>query len=286
MRKQKNRERRQTVNPNANTKHTFAKEESLFSALVNRIRFAHPKVPAGGNLYFTRQHLKPLLYRVPFATILFLLVTNDEYFPYIIQGSIGPSMLPTIQYIGDLWLIETWAWHRLSGLQVDLSVGDVVVWKDPTTQRVSCKRIIGLEGDMVKRFGQYVHLYKDREDLGIGAPKPLKTQKISSDWDSPENSEGNNIDRTVIIPPDHVWVEGDCPPFSLDSRHYGFIPKDWIKGRLLYRVWPLLKTDEEDNQIPFRVTQQRPIPFSSIDDYLGWRFNFHKVSKKQSKGDA
>mmetsp|Transcript_20106 Transcript_20106/g.49356 ORF Transcript_20106/g.49356 Transcript_20106/m.49356 type:complete len:283 (+) Transcript_20106:123-971(+) len=238
MRKQKNRERRQTVNPNANTKHTFAKEESLFSALVNRIRFAHPKVPAGGNLYFTRQHLKPLLYRVPFATILFLLVTNDEYFPYIIQGSIGPSMLPTIQYIGDLWLIETWAWHRLSGLQVDLSVGDVVVWKDPTTQRVS------------------------------------------------ENSEGNNIDRTVIIPPDHVWVEGDCPPFSLDSRHYGFIPKDWIKGRLLYRVWPLLKTDEEDNQIPFRVTQQRPIPFSSIDDYLGWRFNFHKVSKKQSKGDA
>lgn len=284
MRKQKNRDRRKTENPGT-AKHSYAREDSVFSGLGIMIRLAHPKVPGGGNLYFTRQHLKPLLYRVPFATLLFLLVTSDTYFPYIVQGSIGPSMLPTIQYIGDLWLIETWAWRRLFGLQVDLSIGDVVIWNDPTTQRVSCKRIIGLGGDTVKRFGQYVHLYRDREDFGIAIPADVKSQKISSNWDFAQNTEGENIDRTISIPPGHVWMEGDCPPFSLDSRHYGFIPEGWIIGRLLYRVWPLVKTDENGKNIPSRVAQQRPIPFSSKYDYLGWRFNFHKVPK-QSKGDT
>lgn len=287
MRKQKNRDRRQAGNSKANANHTFANEESVFNRrLVNKIlSFIHPKVPSGGNVDFTRQHLKPLLYRVPFATVLFLLVTNDEHFPYRIQGSIGPSMIPTIHYIGDLWLIETWAWNRLFGQHVDLAVGDVIIWKDPNTQTLSCKRLIGLEGDTVKRFGQYVHLYKDREDLGIAVPTDLESRNISFDWDLVEESKGKNIYRTVVIPPGHVWVEGDCPPFSLDSRHYGSIPKDWIKGRLLYRIWPLLKADENESQIPFRVTQKRPTPFPSIDDYFGWRFNFHKVPKKP-KGDA
>jgi signal peptidase I len=50
-------------------------------------------------------------YQLPFFLALCYLLTNDDISPYVVQGSIGPSMLPTIQFIGDLWLVETWAWY-------------------------------------------------------------------------------------------------------------------------------------------------------------------------------
>jgi signal peptidase I len=237
------------------------------------------KVPGGGNLYFRRHHFTSLGYRLPVAFALCYLLTNEEYFPYVIQGSIGPSMLPTIQFIGDLWFIETWAWHRLLGIETPLKVGDVVIWKDPKTQRVSCKRIIGVEGDQVARYGEYALLYRDREDWGIVLPGDAASRNLDLDWDN-ENENRKNIDQTTVVPAAHVWLEGDCPPFSLDSRHFGPIPKSWVRGRLFFRIWPFQREDEDGNPIPFRLGQERPVPFPSIHSYIGKRFNFYRVPRE------
>jgi inner membrane protease subunit 1 len=45
--------------------------------------------------------------------------------------------------------------------------------------------------------------------------------------------------RRVVVPPDHVWVEGDNAQDSTDSRAYGPIPAALVRGRVVARVWPL-----------------------------------------------
>lgn len=239
----------------------------------------HLKVPAGGNIYFRRHHFTSLAFRLPVAFALCYVFTSNDCFPYVIQGSIGPSMLPTIQFIGDLWVIETWAWHNFFGIEKSLNVGDVVLWKDPATHRVSCKRIVGLDGDEIARFGEYAPLYEDRDDLGIKFPTSVESSNFDLDWDN-ENEKQKKVQRTMVVPAGQVWLEGDCPLFSLDSRHFGPIPKSWLFGRLILRIWPLQRQGEDGTLVPNQLSQDRPVPFPTIESYLGKRFNFYKVPKE------
>lgn len=251
----------------------------------------HPRVFGSGRRV-QKEHLSALLYRLPFAITLGFFFTDPEWSPYTVQASLGPSMLPTVQFIGDLWLVETGAWSRRLGLRWNLRQGDVVLWKDPKTGRVSCKRIIGLSGDSVHRFGEYAHLYQDTNYAIVWPTTSTSTNTnttqtqnkhnvTASMWDpSPKDTQ---VDRIFQVPDDHVWLEGDCPPFSFDSRHYGPIPTHWICGRLVLRLWPWTDTiyleDMPSRQSSWLRNIPRPVPFASKEDYLGKRFNFYRISK-------
>jgi len=41
------------------------------------------------------------------------------------------------------------------------------------------------------------------------------------------------------VPPHHVWLQGDNPRNSNDSRLYGAVPEALIHGRVFFRIWPL-----------------------------------------------
>mmetsp|Transcript_5328 Transcript_5328/g.11745 ORF Transcript_5328/g.11745 Transcript_5328/m.11745 type:complete len:166 (+) Transcript_5328:238-735(+) len=43
----------------------------------------------------------------------------------------------------------------------------------------------------------------------------------------------------IVVPDGHIWVEGDNPWNSSDSRNYGAVPASLITGRVLCRIWPL-----------------------------------------------
>lgn len=45
-------------------------------------------------------------------------------------------------------------------------------------------------------------------------------------------------DRWTAVPVGHVWLQGDNPDESLDSREYGPVPKAMIRGRVLWKIWP------------------------------------------------
>jgi phage repressor protein C with HTH and peptisase S24 domain len=45
--------------------------------------------------------------------------------------------------------------------------------------------------------------------------------------------------RLVRVEPDgRLWVEGDNPVGSTDSRTLGALPPDSVRGRVLLRLWP------------------------------------------------
>jgi mitochondrial inner membrane protease subunit 1 len=43
----------------------------------------------------------------------------------------------------------------------------------------------------------------------------------------------------TIVPHGTVWLLGDNPKASIDSRHYGPVPLAMIERRVVRRVWPL-----------------------------------------------
>ena len=112
---------------------------------------------------------------------------------------VGPSMLPTLHTQGDMVLVE----HVSQRLR-PLELGDVVIARSPLDPRqYICKRVLGVAGDLV-----------------------------CVDPTQPDS-------RMVSVPPGHVWLQGDNMHNSTDSRTYGPVPLGLVKGRVVYRVWPL-----------------------------------------------
>ncbi|CAM9093871.1 unnamed protein product [Chrysoparadoxa australica] len=111
-------------------------------------------------------------------------------------------MLPTLNVKNDVVFLE-----KITPRLKKLQVGDVVIAHPPTSaEKTVCKRIIGLEGAVV-------------------TVKPRR-------WHQEE--------RKIKVPPGHVWLEGDNPKNSIDSRSYGPVPIVMVKGRVLFKIWPSL----------------------------------------------
>jgi nickel-type superoxide dismutase maturation protease len=46
------------------------------------------------------------------------------------------------------------------------------------------------------------------------------------------------VKRVAEVRPDGLWVHGDNPAASDDSRTFGVVPRPLVHGRVLLRYWP------------------------------------------------
>lgn len=127
----------------------------------------------------------------------------------------GSSMAPRI-HDGDRILID-----HFSYLFGDISRGDIVVLKYPLDPSVDyIKRVIGLPGDEIEIDVSGVFVNGRR-------------------LDEPYVAEQDPFSRVHLrVKPAHYFVLGDNRPRSCDSREFGLVPQDYIRGKVEVRVWP------------------------------------------------
>lgn len=176
------------------------------------------------------------------------------------------SMIPTLM-IGDFILVNKFAY----GLKVPYSDmfwdpiyissfespkrGDVVVFKYPKDVSFNyIKRVVGLPGDEVEMIDNVVYVngqaipatafdgtkimddmddgFKDYDFLFFKAQTGEHDHVIQFTKDIYRHQQ---FPKTKV-PVGHYFMMGDNRDFSSDSRFWGFVPKENIKGRAMF-VW-------------------------------------------------
>jgi signal peptidase I len=130
----------------------------------------------------------------------------------------GMSMAPTLQD-QDRLIVNKLA-YRIG----DPKVGDIVMLYYPLKPEKSfVKRIIAEEGDQVRIVDGRVF----RNDVPLDDSFVPPEYRSHDDW-GPQ-----------VIPEGYYFVMGDHRNNSSDSRHWGFVPKKYIIGKVQLRWWPM-----------------------------------------------
>lgn len=186
------------------------------------------------------------------VTILLLLFgTTTLVQAFVIPtGSMEDSLL-----VGDHLLVDKLAYapggpvskYLLPYLEVER--GDIVVFRYPIDlQQTFVKRIVGVPGDRIRIVNKQLWVN------GEAAVEPyvaLKSDYVDSYRDNfPSIPTSMQIyepamrmlrehvkDGEVVVPDGHYFAMGDNRDQSLDSRYWGFVPRDHIIGKPLLIYW-------------------------------------------------
>lgn len=149
-----------------------------------------------------------------------------------------------------------------------VKTGDVVIFRFPSDDKSNVhygkdfiKRVVALEGQSVRIV--------DKQVFVDGVPKKedyiqtvdenvfpnfvsLETEEYQDWWERGDfagtGPEVRDNFGPVVIPPKHVFVMGDNRDRSFDSRFWGPLPMDEIKGKALLKYWgPLPKEKIQEN---------------------------------------
>ena len=114
--------------------------------------------------------------------------------------------------------------------------GDIIVFKFPEDpDKDFIKRVIGVAGDVVHIRNKKVYINE----------KPIEdTYGIHTDNQiMPRSLQPRDYFGPVTVPGDKVFVMGDNRDHSYDSRFWGFVDLDALKGKAFIIYWSWDKTD-------------------------------------------
>ncbi|MCB9915329.1 MAG: signal peptidase I [Planctomycetes bacterium] len=127
----------------------------------------------------------------------------------------GSSMAPGI-HDGDRILID-----QLSYVFTGIERGDIVVLRYPLDPSVDyIKRVVALPGDEVVMAAGTLWVNGERVDEGYVAEQDVFAHVLTR------------------VKPGHYFVLGDNRPHSSDSREFGQVPEELIRGKVDLRLWP------------------------------------------------
>lgn len=124
--------------------------------------------------------------------------------------------------------------------------GDVIVFKVPpkglelSNYKIDktvyfIKRIIGLPGETVEVQGDKIKIYNDSNKDGFILDEPY----AYIDKLSPNSTVFSDINKRVSLSESEYFVMGDNRYNSSDSRFWGTLPEENIKGRAFLRLFPI-----------------------------------------------
>ncbi len=141
--------------------------------------------------------------------VIFLLGLLFIARPYVVHGI---SMEPTV-HPGDRVLVLKYQFGRTPDR------GDIVVLRDDAGDgEMLIKRVIAIAGDIVS-------IGKDR--ITVNGEKTY-----------PNTLRPGQEERELQVPHRYIFLRGDNESVSYDSRNFGPVPVDRVKGRAIFIFWP------------------------------------------------
>ena len=168
--------------------------------------------------------------------------------------------------------------------------GDIIVFRypvDPSTYFV--KRVIGIPGDHIRLEDKTVYLNGKAIQESYAVHQLRDYDAYRDDFPRMENLPGSvdehwQVDiwrhlsgRDLVVPEGNYFVMGDNRDRSLDSRYWGFVPRNSITGRplVIYLSLRGLYRNEEDDP------DDKLIPSGQLGAHLlqlaRWNRTFHLV---------
>lgn len=168
------------------------------------------------------------------------------------------SMYPTLE-IGDFIVVNKFSYGVKLPVTQDTIIpvskperGDVVVFKYPKDPDVDyIKRVVGLPGDEIAYLNRTLYINgKPIEKKFIGKYRGTESGAVMNGADILEetfdNGEThqilNDMDKSSVdmqpvkVPDGHYFMVGDNRDHSNDSRFWGFVPEENLKGRA-FGIW-------------------------------------------------
>ena len=180
--------------------------------------------------------------------LLFLTTTLVQAF-VIPTGSMEDTLL-----VGDHLLVDKLAYAPSGPVSKyvlpyeQVKRGDIIVFRYPVDiTQTFVKRCMGVPGDRIRIINKQVYLN------GVKLDEPYKVNKtdyIDSYRDNFPGEPNANVypgaidmlqhhvvNGEVVVPPGYYFAMGDNRDSSLDSRYWGFVPRENIIGKPLIIYW-------------------------------------------------
>jgi signal peptidase I len=198
------------------------------------------------------------------VTILLLLFGTTT----LVQAFVIPtgSMEDTL-LIGDHLLVDKLSYAPPGPISkhflpyTEVKRGDIIVFRYPIDIRQTfVKRVIGVPGDHIRIEKKQVHLngklidepykyhkteyfdsYRDNfpsePNMRLYEPADKMLKDNIADRQIRDEIKGSISVREIVVPEGHFFAMGDNRDSSLDSRYWGFVPRENIIGKPLIIYW-------------------------------------------------
>ncbi len=238
-----------------------------------------------------------------FGSICSVLAVGLFMLTFVFQNFVIPSSsMASTLLVGDHVLVEreTLAppakWAPFLPYR-DVHRGDVIVFYKPTEEQIGehiflVKRVIGVPGD-------HIHLRKGVVYLnGVAQDEPQTAKPTSANYDfyvndfpsgdpstepevTPEWSVSlrSHMDGAdLVVPPGNYFAMGDNRTNSIDSRFWGFVPRQNILGRPLFVYWSIAIPESGSEETPLSEQAGSTIhEFIHFFDETRWSRTFHPI---------
>jgi len=156
------------------------------------------------------------------ALVAFVLVFGFVR-PFVVEAYRIPteSMVPTLE-VGDRVLANKFIYRFTDPERRDIVVFDSV---DEDDDQTLIKRVVGVAGDEIQVQGGVLYVNGEAQE-----------EPYLNDADQFRSYYG-----PTVVPEGHIFVMGDNRGNSADSRVFGPLPLENLKGEAFMRFWPVSK---------------------------------------------
>lgn len=143
---------------------------------------------------------------------------------------LGTSMEPTYHESDRLWQMTF----------VEPSRFDNITFISPRNGKTLVKRVIGLPGDSIRMENDRLYINNQAYDepyLDEFRQELAEGEQLTNDF----SLETLDAVQTTTVPDGKYFVLGDNRQVADDSRYFGFVDQEEVKGVIFFRFFPLDK---------------------------------------------